>query len=105
MMDVKIDGKNRVILIDFGHFGSTLGRYMRANGVEATILDTDPYHVDFLRKTGFKVIYGDATRLELLHSAGAEQVEILISAIDNIVHSLKLIKLCKEHFPHLEVLI
>lgn len=104
-MDEKIDGKNKVILIGFGHFGSTLGRFMRANGVEATILDADPDQVDFLRKMGFKVFYGDGTRLELLHSAGAEQAEILISAIDNTEHSLKLVKLCKEHFPHLEVMI
>ena len=104
-MDKNIEGKNKVILIGFGHFGSTLGRFMRANGVEATILDADPDQVDFLRKMGFKVFYGDGTRLELLHSAGAEQAEILISAIDNTEHSLKLVKLCKEHFPHLEVMI
>lgn len=104
-MDENIDGKNKVILIGFGHFGSTLGRFMRANGVEATILDADPDQVDFLRKMGFKVFYGDGTRLELLHSAGAGQAEILISAIDNTEHSLKLVKLCKEHFPHLEVMI
>lgn len=104
-MDENIDGKSKVILIGFGHFGSTLGRFMRANGVEATILDADPDQVDFLRKMGFKVFYGDGTRLELLHSAGAEQAEILISAIDNTEHSLKLVKLCKEHFPHLEVMI
>lgn len=104
-MDTKIDGKNKVILIGFGHFGSTLGRFMRANGVEATILDSDPDQVDFLRKMGFNVFYGDGTRLELLHSAGAEKAEILISAIDNTEYSLKLVKLCKEHFPHLEVMI
>ncbi len=104
-MDEKIDGMNKVILIGFGHFGSTLGRFMRANGVEATILDVDPDQVDFIRKMGFKVFYGDGTRLELLHSAGAKQAEILISAIDNTDHSLKLVKLCKEHFPHLEVFI
>jgi CPA2 family monovalent cation:H+ antiporter-2 len=104
-MDKNIGGKNKVILIGFGHFGSTLGRFMRANGVEATILDADPDQVDFLRKMGFKVFYGDGTRLELLHSAGAEQAEILISAIDNTEHSLKLVQLCKEHFPHLEVMI
>jgi monovalent cation:H+ antiporter-2, CPA2 family len=104
-MDDNIEGKNKVILIGFGHFGSTLGRFMRANGVEATILDADPDQVDFLRKMGFKVFYGDGSRLELLNSAGAGQAEILISAIDNTEHSLKLVKLCKEHFPHLEVMI
>jgi CPA2 family monovalent cation:H+ antiporter-2 len=104
-MDEKILDQNKVILIGFGHFGSTLGRFMRANGVEATILDSDPDQIDFLRKMGFNVYYGDGTRLDLLHAAGAAQAKILISAIDNTEHSLKLVKLCKEHFPKLEVMI
>src|SRR5690606_5055148 len=63
-----IDEHNKVILVGFGHFGSTLGRFLRANGVEATILDSDPDRVDYLRKMGFKVYFGDGTRGELLHS-------------------------------------
>jgi len=104
-LDPKIPDQNKVILIGFGHFGSTLGRFMRANGVEATILDSDPDQIEFLRKMGFNVYYGDGTRLDLLHAAGAAQAKILISAIDNTEHSLKLVKLCKEHFPKLEVMI
>ena len=57
----------------FGHFGSTIGRLLRANGVKATILDHDSERVDLLRKMGFKVYYGDATRLELLKAAGAPE--------------------------------
>lgn len=104
-VDQKIREQNEVILIGFGHFGSTMGRFMRANGVEATILDSDPDQIDFLRKMGFKVYYGDGTRLDLLHAAGAAQAKILISAIDNTEHSLKLVSLCKENFPKLEVMI
>ncbi|REG94208.1 monovalent cation:proton antiporter-2 (CPA2) family protein [Algoriphagus antarcticus] len=100
-----IDEHNKVILVGFGHFGSTLGRFLRANGVEATILDADPERVEYLRKMGFKVYFGDGTRGELLHSAGAAEASILISAIDNTEYSLKLVKLCKEEFPHLEVMI
>lgn len=100
-----IDEHNKVILVGFGHFGSTLGRFLRANGVEATILDSDPDRVEYLRKMGFKVYFGDGTRGELLHSAGASQASILISAIDNTEYSIKLVELCKEEFPHLEVMI
>jgi monovalent cation:H+ antiporter-2, CPA2 family len=100
-----VNEKNQVILLGFGNFGSTVGRFLRANGVEATILDSDPDQVDFLRQMGFKVYFGDGTRLDLLHAAGAEQAKILISAIDSTEHSIKIIKLCNEHFPHLEVLI
>ncbi|PZX55795.1 monovalent cation:proton antiporter-2 (CPA2) family protein [Algoriphagus chordae] len=100
-----IDEHNKVILVGFGHFGSTLGRFLRANGVEATILDSDPDRVEYLRKMGFKVYFGDGTRAELLHSAGASEATILISAIDNTDYSIKLVELCKEEFPHLEVMI
>jgi CPA2 family monovalent cation:H+ antiporter-2 len=97
--------KNKVILVGFAHFGSTLGRFLRANGIEATVLDFNPDQVDLLRKMGFKVFYGDATRLDLLHSAGAEEAQILISAINSSETNRKLVELCQEHFPHLEVMI
>lgn len=100
-----VSEKNKVILLGFGNFGSTVGRFLRANGVEATIMDSDPDQVDFLRKMGFKVYFGDGTRLDLLHAAGAEHAKILISAIDSTEHSIKIVKLCREHFPHLEVMI
>jgi monovalent cation:H+ antiporter-2, CPA2 family len=100
-----IDQHHSVILLGFGNFGSTIGRFLRANGVEATILDSDPERIDTLRNMGFKVYFGDGTRLDLLHSAGAENAKILVSAIDSTEHSKKIVALCKEHFPHLEVLI
>jgi CPA2 family monovalent cation:H+ antiporter-2 len=100
-----IEAKHKVILIGFSHFGSTLGRFLRANGVEATVLDFDPDRVDFLRKMGFKVYYGDATRLDLLQSAGAEDANILISAIHDPETNRKLVELCKKNFPNLEIMI
>ncbi|WP_339703892.1 monovalent cation:proton antiporter-2 (CPA2) family protein [Algoriphagus aquimarinus] len=100
-----IDEHNKVILVGFGHFGSTLGRFLRANGVEATILDSDPDRVEYLRKMGFKVYFGDGTRAKLLQSAGANEASILISAIDNIEYSIKLVEVCREDFPHLVVMI
>lgn len=100
-----IDSKNRVILLGFGNFGSTIGRFLRANGVEATILDSDPDRIENLRKMGFKVYFGDGTRVDLLESAGAESAKILISAIDSTEHSKRIIKICQENFPNLEVMI
>jgi CPA2 family monovalent cation:H+ antiporter-2 len=100
-----IDERNQVILVGFSHFGSTVGRFLRANGIEATVMDYNPDQVDLLRKMGFKVYYGDATRLDLLHAAGAENAKILISAINSIETNKKLVELCQEHFPHMEVMI
>jgi CPA2 family monovalent cation:H+ antiporter-2 len=101
----EIDEHHKVIIAGFGHFGSTIGRFLRANGVSATILDHDSDRVDLLRKMGFKVYYGDATRLDLLKSAGAEKAQMLISALDDEEQSHALIDVAQKHFPHLKLYI
>jgi monovalent cation:H+ antiporter-2, CPA2 family len=100
---VNPDEHQHVIIAGFGHFGSTLGRFLRANGVEATILDNDSDRVTLLRKMGFTVHYGDATRLELLEAAGAGKAHILVSAIDSPEKNLALQETVHKHFPHLEI--
>lgn len=100
----EIDEHNEVIIAGFGHFGSTIGRLLRANGVSATILDNDSDRVDLLRKMGFTVYYGDATRLELLKAAGAEDAKIFIAAIDNPEVNLSVVEILRKHFPHLNIL-
>ncbi|NNG09877.1 MAG: potassium transporter, partial [Arenibacter sp.] len=95
---------HKVILVGFGHFGSTVGRFLRASGVEATILDQDSNRVELLRKMGFDVYYGDATRLELLESAGISDAHILVSAIDDPDISVPLAKLLKDKFPDLKLM-
>jgi CPA2 family monovalent cation:H+ antiporter-2 len=99
-----IDTEHPVIIAGFGSFGSTLGRFLRANGVEATILDNDSDQVDLLRRMGFKVYYGDATRLDILHSAGAEKARLLFIAIDNPATVDSLVTTAKKHFPQLKVM-
>jgi CPA2 family monovalent cation:H+ antiporter-2 len=100
----EIDEQHPVILAGFGHFGSTIGRFLRANGVRATILDNDSDRVELLRKMGFKVYYGDATRLDLLRAAGAENARLLIAAIDSPETNKELIQTVRKHFPQMEVM-
>ena len=100
-----ISGKHAVIIAGFGHFGSTIGRFLRANGVEATILDNDSDRVDLLRSMGFTVFYGDATRLHILKSAGAETAKILIAAIDSPEINFGLVDKIKQSFPGLTVMV
>lgn len=95
----------KIILVGFGHFGSTVGRFLRSHGVEATILDQDSNRVDFLRKMGFEVYYGDATRLDLLESAGIAQAKILICAIDNPNATKQVTKMVKDKYPNVELMI
>ncbi|AUC76529.1 monovalent cation:proton antiporter-2 (CPA2) family protein [Olleya sp. Bg11-27] len=95
----------KIILVGFGHFGSTIGRFLRSHGVEATILDHDSNRVDFLRKMGFEVYYGDATRLDLLESAGISEAKIIICATNKIGVSKAISKIVKENYPHVEMMI
>ena len=100
----EIDEKNAVIIAGFGHFGSTVGRFLRANGIEATYIDNDSDQVELLRKMGFKVYYGDATRYDLLKSAGADEAKILIAAINSPVIYISLIETVQKYFPNLEIM-
>jgi len=100
----KIDEENPVIIAGFGDFGSVVGRLLRANGVGTTVLDVDSNHVDLLRKLGIKVFYGDASRYDLLHAAGAGKARILILAIGDPTKILEIVETARKHFPHLKIL-
>jgi len=101
----EIDEKHAVIIAGFGHFGSTLGRFLRANGVQAVYLDHDSEQVALLRKLGFNVFYGDASRVDLLEAAGAKTAHILISALDSPSTNKHLVETVNKHFPHLQLLV
>jgi CPA2 family monovalent cation:H+ antiporter-2 len=100
----EIDERNPVIIAGFGHFGSTIGRFLRANGVEATYIDNDSDQVELLRKMGFKVYYGDATRYDLLKSAGADEAKILVASINSPVINIQLVETVRKYFPNLQIL-
>jgi monovalent cation:H+ antiporter-2, CPA2 family len=99
-----IEEQNDVVIAGFGNFGSTIGRLLKANGIPATVLDMDSDRVDSLRKLGFKVYYGDASRLELLKAAGCENAKLFIAAIDNPRVNLQVVEMIKKHFPHIKIL-
>jgi len=96
--------ENPVIMAGFGRFGHVVGRLLLANKIGTTVLDLDSDHVDLLRKLGFKVFFGDASRHDLLRAAGAEQAKLMIVAIDDVDRSLELVRLVQKHFPHLTIL-
>ncbi|MDB5747525.1 MAG: potassium transporter KefC [Massilia sp.] len=97
-------GEGHVIIAGFGRFGQIVGRLLHANRFKLTVLDHDPDQVELLRGFGFKVFYGDATRVDLLHAAGAARARALVLAIDDIEDSLALADAVREHFPALPIL-
>jgi glutathione-regulated potassium-efflux system ancillary protein KefC len=94
----------RIIIAGFGRVGQIVGRMLFASGIKLTVLDNDPDLIETLRRNGFQVFYGDATRLDLLHAAEAGKAILLINAIDNMESSLKLTDIVREHFPNLKMI-
>jgi glutathione-regulated potassium-efflux system ancillary protein KefC len=95
---------NPVIIAGFGRFGQIVGRLLFANGIRAIVLDHDPEQIDFLRKFGYKVFYGDATRLDILRAAGAADACLLINAIDDVDDNLTLTDVVRQNFPNLPII-
>jgi glutathione-regulated potassium-efflux system ancillary protein KefC len=99
----KIEQKNPIIMAGFGRFGQVIGRFLMGQGVKLTVLESDPDQIELLRKFGFKGYFGDASRLDLLRSAGASKAEMLIIAVDDPETCLRIAKLAKEEFPNLKI--
>jgi voltage-gated potassium channel Kch len=100
----RIDEEAPVILAGFGRFGNFVGRFMMSQGVKVTVLESDPDHVEMLRAFGFKVFYGDATRMDLLHAAGIAQARMLIISLADQAKKARLVGEVREKFPHVRIL-
>jgi glutathione-regulated potassium-efflux system ancillary protein KefC len=99
----KIDIEAPVIIAGFGRFGQIVGRLLLANNIRVVVLDHDADQVETVGKFGFKVFYGDATRLDLLTAAGAGRARLLVNAIDGVEDSIALVDRVREHFPSLTI--
>jgi monovalent cation:proton antiporter-2 (CPA2) family protein len=100
-----VEEQNAVIIAGFGRYGNIVGRFLKANGVGTTVLDIDSDRVEILRKLNLKVYYGDASRYDLLASAGAAEAKAIIIALDTPEKCLELVKTVRKHFPHLEIFV
>jgi glutathione-regulated potassium-efflux system ancillary protein KefC len=92
-----------VIIAGFGRYGQIVARMMLAQGVPATVLDHSVEMLEVAHTFGYRVFYGDATRVNLLRMAGAEHARILVVAVDAPEQSLKIVQLARKHFPQLEI--
>jgi glutathione-regulated potassium-efflux system ancillary protein KefC len=97
------DEDNPVIIAGFGRYGIVIGRFLRANGIGATILDNNPDNIRFLRKFGFKVYYGDANRLDLIEAAGAERAKVMIVSVDNRDQITHIVEQVQKNYPGLRI--
>lgn len=101
--DMPEEPEQPVIIAGFGRFGQIVARMLSAKKIGFTALEISPDQVDFVRKYGNKVYYGDASRLDLLRAAGAEDAKIFVLAIDDIEASLRTAQVVTRHFPNLKI--
>ena len=103
--DAEPDEKEpKVLIAGLGRFGQVSARILTANKIPFIALDKDPEQIEFLKKFGSKVFYGDASRLDLLRTAGISKVKVLLIAIDNEQEALKIAYLVRDHFPHIKII-
>ena len=93
-----------VVIAGHGRFGMTIVRLLQANGRRTVVLDHDAEQIEALRKFGFRVYYGDASRLDLLEAAGAKDAKVFVIAIDDRERALEIAQTVLRHFPHLRVI-
>lgn len=102
--DGQISEENQVIIAGMGRVGQIVGRVLAGRRIGFTALESDAAQVDFVRRFGNKVYYGDAGRLDLLRAAKADQAVLFVLAIEDVEQSLATARIVVKHFPHLRIL-
>ncbi|MBK6812998.1 MAG: cation:proton antiporter [Sandaracinaceae bacterium] len=99
-----IEGENpRVIIAGFGRFGQIVSRTLRARRIRFTALEKSPTQVDFVRRFGNRIYYGDAARMDLLRTAGIEQAEVFVLAVDDPEESVRVAEAVRHAYPDLRI--
>jgi Kef-type K+ transport system membrane component KefB/voltage-gated potassium channel Kch len=97
-------GPSPVIVAGYGRFGQVVSRLLRADGIETTLLDHDSGQIELTGRFGYKVYYGDASRVQLLQAAGAEEAKLLVIAIDEREKAVQMVRAARQFFPGLKTL-
>jgi monovalent cation:proton antiporter-2 (CPA2) family protein len=97
------EGDRHVIIAGFGRFGQIVARVLRARHIPFTALDTSIAQVDFVKRFGSKIYYGDAGRLDILRAAGAQKAQAFVLAIDSVDASVRVAEIVREEFPDLPI--
>jgi glutathione-regulated potassium-efflux system ancillary protein KefC/glutathione-regulated potassium-efflux system protein KefB len=102
--DVIDEPANPVIIAGYGRYGQIVSRVLRMCGVHFTALEASYQQVDFVRRFGNKVYFGDASRLELLEAAKTGEAKLFVLAIDDVEASVRTARMVRRHFPKLPIL-
>jgi len=97
-------GSTPVIVAGYGRFGQIVSRLLRADGIETTLLDHDSGQIELTGRFGYKVFFGDASRVQLLQAAGADEARLLVIAIDDREKAVQMVQAARQFFPGLKTL-
>jgi monovalent cation:proton antiporter-2 (CPA2) family protein len=97
------EGDQHVIVAGFGRFGQIVARVLRARRIPFTALDSNIEQVDFVKRFGAQIYYGDAGRLDILRAAGADKARAFVLAIDSVENSLRVAEIVRTNFPNLKI--
>jgi monovalent cation:proton antiporter-2 (CPA2) family protein len=100
----EIRESNPVIVAGFGRFGQVIARVLRGLEIGTTVIDHDPAQIDTVRRFGWKAYYGDATRMDLMESAGAAHAKVLVIALDDPAAAMTMAKRVRSRFPRLQII-
>ncbi|NCT97770.1 MAG: potassium transporter [Comamonadaceae bacterium] len=92
-----------VLIIGFGRVGQIASQNLLLLGAEITIIDADPQLAREAEHFGFKVYYGDGTRLDILHAAGADDAKVILVCVDEASAATLIVEQCKHAFPQARV--
>ncbi len=95
--------ENPVIIAGFGPFGQIVARAMRTRKIGFTVLEKNPEHVDFVRRFGNRIFYGDASRLDLLKAAHADKAKYFVLTVPRLEDSVQIADTVRRHFPNLRI--
>ncbi|MFC1399298.1 monovalent cation:proton antiporter-2 (CPA2) family protein [Acinetobacter lactucae] len=96
---------NPIIIAGFGRFGQIIARIARLQHLGFTAIDNNLQQVDFVRRYGGKLYYGDVTQPDLLRSAGIEKAKVFILAIDDVEDSMNVARHLRLNYPNLKLLV
>lgn len=103
--DEKFDSKaSEALILGFGRFGQVTGRILAANQIPFIALDKDADHIEFVKKFGNKVYYGDASRGDVLEAAGIAKVRTVVVAIDNPALTRSIVEFIVQNYPKITVI-
>ena len=99
-----IDEQGSVVIAGIGRFGQIINRLLVANDVKTVVLDIRSEQIDLIRRVGTKAYFGDASKPDILHTAGAHDASLLVIAIDDKDTAAEMVKYAKHAYPNVKVL-